>query len=168
MIENPQWGMRERTMNMIEFLGYLTDEAEQYYWKKSRRLGRNIMWCSMLLLSPAIISFSVNLREWSILIAYGALFCFIPVLCLIPKGKKEKKSLTPNKVRIEDGYIMAFGEKFEECRSIQDAKQVKDHGDFYEITFPFGKISDKFICQKSLLSQGTLEEFEQLFQGKIK
>ena len=40
-----------------------------------------------------------------------------------------------------------------------------DH--FYFIKFPFGKYSDKFICQKSLLTQGTLEEFEALFEGKI-
>ena len=153
---------------MIEFSGYLTDEAEKYYWKKSRRIGRNIMWCAMLFLSPAIIAFSVNFHYWEILIGWGAVFALIPLLCLIPKPKKEKKAFTPNKIFIEDGYIIAVGEKFEECKNIKSAKIVRDHGDFYEITFPIGNISDKFICQKSLLSTGTLEEFEKLFQGKIK
>ena len=153
---------------MIEFLGYLTDDAEKYYWKRSRRIGRNIMWCAMLFLSPAIIAFSVNSRQWAILIGWGVVFASIPLLCLIPKSKKEKKAFSPNKVFTEDGYIIAVGEKFEECRNVEDAKIVKDHGTFYEITFPIGKISDKFICQKSLLSKGTLEEFEQLLQGKIK
>ena len=49
---------------------------------------------------------------------------------------------------------------------ISDAKQLRDFGEFYEIVFPFGKVSDKFICQKNLLTQGTLEEFEKLFEGK--
>ena len=76
---------------MIEFLGYLTDDAEKYYWKRSRRIGRNIMWCAMLFLSPAIIAFSVNSRQWAILIGWGVVFASIPLLCLIPKSKKEKK-----------------------------------------------------------------------------
>ena len=35
-------------------------------------------------------------------------------------------------------------------------------------SFIFGKISDKFICQKDLLTKGSLEEFERIFEGKIK
>ena len=50
---------------------------------------------------------------------------------------------------------------------IGDAKQVRDFGEFYEIVFLFGKISDKFICQKNLLTKGTLEQFESLFNGKL-
>ena len=38
---------------------------------------------------------------------------------------------------------------------------------WYEIVFPFGKISSNFICQKNLIFKGSLEEFEDLFNGKI-
>lgn len=50
---------------------------------------------------------------------------------------------------------------------IKDVKNVYDHGEFYDLVFPFGKISGKFICQKNLLTEGTLAEFEALFDGKI-
>jgi len=46
-------------------------------------------------------------------------------------------------------------------------KKVYDYGEFYFISFYFGKISCYFICQKSLLTQGTIEDFEKLFDGKI-
>ena len=36
------------------------------------------------------------------------------------------------------------------------------------MVFPFGKVSEKFICQKSLLSEGTLEDFEKLYIGEWK
>ena len=58
-------------------------------------------------------------------------------------------------------------DKSEEFRLIADAAKVIDYGDFYYISFPFGKISNNFVCQKDLLTQGTLEEFEALFEGKI-
>ena len=54
-----------------------------------------------------------------------------------------------------------------EYRNIEDVKCVRDFGEFYELVFPFGKISEKFICQKDLLSKGTLAEFEALFGDKI-
>ena len=42
-----------------------------------------------------------------------------------------------------------------------------DHGAFYEFVVPFGKVSDKFICQKSLLTKGTLGDFEKLIGEKL-
>ena len=50
---------------------------------------------------------------------------------------------------------------------ISDVKKVVDHGEFYELSFVFGKVSDKFICQKSLLTKGTLEEFKAMFGDKV-
>ena len=59
------------------------------------------------------------------------------------------------------------GEKFTESAAIEDVVKLVDYGEFYDLSFPFGKLNDKFVCQKSLLSKGTLEEFEALFEGKI-
>ena len=43
-----------------------------------------------------------------------------------------------------------------------DIKSVYDYGEYYHFWQ-----GDMFLCQKSLLVQGTLEEFEKLFDGKI-
>ena len=48
-------------------------------------------------------------------------------------------------------------------------KKVKDFGDYYAMTLPgiCVIISGYFICEKDLLTNGTIERFEELFDGKI-
>ena len=38
---------------------------------------------------------------------------------------------------------------------------------YYKIFFIFPYKSQRFVCQKDLLVQGTIEEFEAVFEGKI-
>lgn len=152
---------------MIEFNGYLNGAAEEYFHKKTRILGRNILLMGVLILLPAIISFGIKINSWSLILGYCSLFLVIPILTMIPKGNKEKISITPKKIFTEDGYIICIADKYTESRLISDAKVLRDFGEFYEIVFPFGKVSDKFICQKNLIVKGTAEEFEALFVGKV-
>lgn len=48
---------------------------------------------------------------------------------------------------------------------IDQVKKIRDDGKYYSIIY--ADISNAIICQKSLLVEGTLEEFEALFEGKI-
>lgn len=152
---------------MIEFSGYLNGAAEKYFHKKTRILGRNILLVGVLILLPAIMSIGIRMKTWGLIIAYFSLFIIIPLLALIPKSKKERIAITPKKVFTEDGYIVCVADRYTESRLLNEAKQLRDFGEFYEIVFPFGKISDKFICQKDLCTKGTIEAFEALFEGKI-
>ena len=85
----------------------------------------------------------------------------------IPKSKKEQLALTPKRIFVDGESIVSIADKYSESRLICDAKELRDFGEFYEIVFPFGKFSEKFICQKNLLTKGTLEQFESLFSNKI-
>lgn len=152
---------------MIEFNGHLSGLAEKYFHKKARKFGRNILLTSMLLIFPAIIGIAIKTKSWDLIFAYCFLFVIIPLMTLIPKGKKEKNAIIPKKIFTEDGYIVCVADKYTEARLISEAKALRDFGEFYEIVFPFGKISDKFICQKNLIAKGTIREFEALFAGKI-
>ena len=152
---------------MIEFSGYLNGAAEKHFHKKAKILGQKILLSSVLILLPAIISISIRMKTCGVVIAYCSLFIIIPLLVLIPKRKKERVAITPKKVFTEGEYIICVADKYTESRLLNGAKLLRDFGEFYEIVFPFGKISDKFICQKDLCTQGTLEEFEALFEGKI-
>ena len=152
---------------MIEFDGYISGAAEQYFWSKARKLTQTILIASILIFLPLIILVAVKTGYWLLLIFYCTLFVSIPLLTYIPKSKKEKLTLLPKKIFTEDEYITVLTGGQEEYRLISDAKLVRDHGEFYEITFPVGKVSDKFICQKNLLTKGSLEAFESLFEGKI-
>ncbi len=152
---------------MIEFDGYLHESAEKHFWKKSAKMGQKVFILSLALLSPAVIIPSIISENWWILIFYGLLFIFIPLLTRIPKSKKEKFEMTPKKIVIDEEYIVCTAVKYSESRLIEDVKTIIDYGDFYDINFPFGKVSEKFICQKDLMVKGTIEEFEKIFEGKI-
>ena len=153
---------------MIGFDGYISGEAKKFYRKKSRRMGRNIFFISMGIFSPAIIALAINLKNWVILIGYISLFAIVPLLFMIPQGQKTDREMTPKRIYTDGEYIVCLTDKVTESRLISDVKQVNEYGEFYELVFPFGKLSEKFICQKSLLSEGTLEDFEKLFDGIIK
>lgn len=152
---------------MIEFKGYISGNAQKRFNKKSRLLGQNLMLCGVLTFLPVIAFWAIETKNWLLLTLYCALFLIIPILACIPKSKKEQLAYTPQKIFTDGEYIVCKADKYVEYRLIKEAKQVYDFGEFYEIIFPFGKISDKFICQKDLLVKGTLEQFELLFEGKI-
>lgn len=152
---------------MIEFNGYISGESEKYYWKNSRRIGIKILICTLLLLLPPFITIARITQEWFILIGYCSLFVILPLAAFIPKSKKEQKLLLPKKIATDGEYIVSLSGKFEDSKNINDVKFVRDFGEFYELVFPMGKVSEKFICQKDLLVKGTIEEFEALFGDKI-
>lgn len=52
-------------------------------------------------------------------------------------------------------------------KSLSRVKKVIDAGEWYYIIFKFGDIGNSWICQKNLLTQGTIEDFEKLFETKI-
>lgn len=154
---------------MVEFNGYISGKSEKYYWNKSRRIVQICFLLAALVLLPMMVILSLNFKSWWILIAHCLLyFIGVPVLTIIiPIGKKQRFDFTPKRIFTNGDYIVCEGNKYKESRLIYDVRKVIDHGEFYELLFPFGKKSEKFICQKELLSKGTLEEFEALFIGKI-
>lgn len=69
---------------------------------------------------------------------------------------------------IDNDIIISQSNALVEGRTLMDVKEVRDYGDFYYLVFPFGKYSYRFVCQKNLLTQGTLSDFETLFADRIK
>jgi hypothetical protein len=50
---------------------------------------------------------------------------------------------------------------------MEGIKGVRDFGEYYVLIFRgLGNFS-QIICQKDLLTNGTIEQFEELFDGKI-
>lgn len=152
---------------MIEFNGYISGAAEKRFFQKSQEIGQALGIVAVLLISPPCALAGFRMRFWIPLILCGILLVSIPLLVRIPQSQKKQKELLPKRIYTEDGYTVCIADKYTESKLIADVKQVYDYGEYYELVFPFGKISDKFICQKSLLSNGTLEEFEALFEGKL-
>lgn len=152
---------------MIEFNGYLSGNAEKHFFKKARVYAQTLLMIGATFALPVAGILGIQLHTWIPLTVNCALFIIIPLLVRMPKSKREKISITPKKICIEDEYMICIADKYEEYRAISDVKSVLDHGDFYELIFQFGKLSEKFICQKNLLMKGSLEEFELLFKDKL-
>lgn len=68
---------------------------------------------------------------------------------------------------IEGDTISAEGVQRSETRSIGDIKKVVDMGNCYKVYFYFPHKSNIFLCQKDLITQGTIEEFENMFSEAI-
>lgn len=152
---------------MIEFNGYITGAAKKHYDKINRRMGRSIMLVVLLLVMPIIIVLAIMARMWLILPGYAFLMVVGIVAIQLPKSKTEDKKFTTKRVYVKEGYITYESDVTEQTKDIDLVRVVYDYGEFYELKFPFGNMSTQFICQKDLLTRGTLEEFEALFEGKL-
>ena len=152
---------------MIEFKGYIDGAARKRFWHNNRVMGVKILLGAEALIFPGIIVFGIKAQNWLMVIMCAAAFFIFPLFALIPQGKKAEKSMLPKRIVADEESITCTTDKEIVTKWITDVKQVIDHGEFYELVFPFGKISTNFICQKELLTKGTLEQFERLFEGKI-
>lgn len=152
---------------MIEFNGRINGEAEKRFLYRARVLGQNILLIGLLLVSPTFVFIAVKFNYWPFLLWFFIMFLAIILLSRIPKGKKEIEKIIPKKIFVQDEYIVCVANSYTESRLLSDVKLVRDFGEFYELVFPLGKVSDKFICQKDLLTKGTLEEFEALFGDSL-
>ncbi len=99
------------------------------------------------------------------------LFLALPLLFLaspfVDAQKNAEKNI-PQEIIIEDGKIEKNIEGPNEyaMKSINDVIAVFDYGEWYKFSFSLPN-SAFFVCQKNLLKEGSIEEFEQIFDGKI-
>lgn len=155
---------------MIEFNGYLTGKSQKFFCKQIVKLQQKII--LFTLIPIFIILMIVFYLVFDVIALYPEVIISEIILSalalLLPniQTKKEKEKITPQKVYIENDMIVSKSNAAVDTRFMKDVKEVRDYGEFYY--FVFKAYSYRFVCQKDLLTQGTIEEFESLFAGKIK
>ena len=152
---------------MIEFNGYISGTAQEFFLKKSRKILQKLILFAVILLLPIFCIIAYQTKYWLLLGTYCTLIMAVLLFLRIPKRVKNLQNVLPKKIYTDEEYIVCVADQYVEHRKISDVKQVIDHGEFYELIFPLGKISDKFICQKSLLVKGTLASFENMFEVDV-
>ena len=90
-------------------------------------------------------------------------FIFIVISIVSPLYSKD----FPKEIEVVDELTYITTKYGTRSKQINNVKKVIDTGDSYFIIFYFPKITT-CLCQKDLLVKGTLGDFEQLFQDKIK
>ena len=146
---------------MIEFQGKMSGKTLKFFAQRNKKI--------FIFGSILASIFLLLLYSWHIDLILGIfLFCdlLIPLaICICPT--KAFEALAPIRIYIdlEERTITAeFVGAPETFRMIDDVVKVKDHGEFY--TFEFNSIRNymNFVVQKDLIAQGTIEEFEYIFE----
>lgn len=150
---------------MIEFKGELSAHCKTYLLKTETKIARlsSIIVCLPLSIVDILLATSEDLFY---LIALPVLFIIVWLAGIKPKEQSYGLIMT-KQVIITENNIKCVGECFTETRLVSQVKLVIDYAEWYKIIFYFPYKSQRFICQKNLITQGSIEEFENLFEGLI-
>ena len=156
---------------MIEFVGHLTGNAFKYYKKTMIKTSQIVFLIGFGIAMP-IMFFVFNLIGSVDLesILFAASVCLLSAIFLPYPILKFAKGDVTRRIYINDGLVSAVScEGRTRSAQICAIKKVKDFGDYYAMTLPVicSIVSVYFICEKDLLTNGTIEQFEELFDGKI-
>ena len=152
---------------MIEFNGMLTGASKSFLLKKQMKLNGITALFITIVFSILIISIALIVNKMILLFLITILVFDIGIL--LPSSKNSQKLFMPKRIflDLEEGTIVHQCEKMERFHMIDSVKKVVDYGEWYDFVFYYSDRDLYFVCQKSLLTKGTLEEFEALFEGKI-
>ncbi len=160
----------------IEFDGMITGKAKRAYYKKE-----TLSWICLItsihigcaVVEPLAFSlmFSIRLQNaYDFPFVFGmavSMFFFCVVAVIVVRLKK----YSLKKISFDSGHLYILKGKKNFTVPISAIKQIEDHGEFYRIKLHFfsyvGNDFNIFICQKNLLTKGTIDKFEERFDNKI-
>ena len=150
---------------MIEFKGELTGQCKEYVLKTEKQIN----FIGGAIAAGVVTIFTVVLASFYdlvYLVAVPIVWLFMMILAAIPPSKKSYGNILPTQVIIdvEEG-LTSKGENFSLDNDLENVTKVIDFGEGYHICF--SNRNNRFVCQKSLITQGTLEEFEELFKDVL-
>lgn len=150
---------------MIEFAGNLSEKNKKILGKSQLKNSCIAGWITAVLFAIIITVLTI---KCSPLFALGYLVCVLGgVASSVPIKHKYRELICPNNIVIDDDIITCYGKDFSQERNIKDIKQIDDYDDYYRIWFNFPNQSQVFLCQKDLLIEGSIEEFEERFASLI-
>ena len=151
---------------MIKFQGELSPACQDYILKREALTGfisGSIVFC----IGVAITVVLAVKADW----AYALFILLLAVLPFAAGKKPAKKAfgrIMPQAVTIAEDVLESEGKEFHCTRTLSQVKKVIDRGDWYHIYFYYPYKNPRFICQKDLIKEGTIEEFEAMFADKMK
>lgn len=149
---------------MIIFEGSISEDCRKYLKFK--------LWHSLIifgltffLLVGVIVVLLACLIDWIFLVFFICPFAMFVALLYTPRKIAKRY---PQNIIIQDEviYYSAMG-GVTYGRELKDIKKIADMGDWYNFEFYFPRKELFFVCQKDLITEGSIEEFETLFEGKI-
>ena len=150
---------------MIIFEGQISGECKKGVFRRDAKIAFICGLITSIIFAIPTVVVAVTVH-WLALLFFLILIPF-PFLATITPNEKDLPTFLPSKVTIDTkvGEITAESSRFCTDAYIDDVVKVLDYGEWYLIDV--GDRDGRFICQKDLLTSGTLEEFETIFGDKI-
>ena len=158
---------------MIQFKGELSKKTIKHICKCQKYIAMMVVGLTIsITLVPAYIFFAFNPPETADekMIFWILVYCTVVVIVgtLFSPYKCNYPDILPTEITIYDsGVMVSIGKEFQHTRKINRVKMVKDYGEWYEIIFSKKFFRGYFVCQKDLITRGSIREFEKLFESKI-
>lgn len=155
-------------IDMIEFNGELTGKCKKFLIKeqiKSQTVASLIV--TFIFLVPTIL---IAIQWGPKVLAFFALNLLMVIFSLLPPSKKAQEVFMPRCVFFdfeEETVVYQNLRNEEQFRMISSIEQILDFGEWYYLKFEYSDRAPYFVCQKSLITQGTIEEFERVFGERI-
>jgi len=159
---------------MIIFRGNPTGKCKQYIKRSKSRLMLIVSFIvSIIITLGLILPLSIGFTP------YAWILVVLPIYTVLYLSFFDSNlNIMPSEITIEtvdDGVISAFYEhktgRHELVVLISDIEEVHDAGEYYYFKANSSATAHRqiywFTCQKDLLIEGSIEEFEKVFEGKI-
>ena len=156
----------------IEFFGTLSEQCQKDISKRTRKKLAIMFTVITVLLGivPTIVTGVLKdeyFGEFLGLTILCAIFTIIYWLPITVTRKPPQGVSTDVLIRIDDTFIRRSGYGGVQVKPLSKVSKVIDAGEWYYVIFKLGDVSTAFVCQKDLITTGTLEDFETLFADKI-
>ncbi len=152
---------------MIVFEGEVSEKERDLAVRITNRI---MLWIGIIAPLPFVaVTIYVGVRVDYIYLLFLLTYVAFSVIWgfFVKPGEKDKGDIAPIKVEIDDEHVIKETTKNYNTYRVDEVKRVEDYGDFYRIIFYFPHCDRFCICQKDLITQGTIEEFEEMFAGYI-
>ncbi|MBQ9084223.1 MAG: hypothetical protein IJY24_01065 [Clostridia bacterium] len=151
----------------ILFVGAPTGGASRFLLNQAKKRQIRFSLIAFAVLEIAIVIAAFMLEFEIIYLTFAPLI--ILLYLLLPVMPSVRQQIVPSRVRIDisKGTVHSYTAAFERMHSLGEVERVIDYGEWYHIIFRKSVADPFFVCQKSLLSYGTVEDFEALFEGKL-
>ena len=161
---------------MVEFKGKISEHIKKNIYQKRLRIMGLIVLCFVAVFGISMFTVifldgEISARENGYIkdVLIMLIGCTLLSLWLIiaPYSKRQREQAWEFRVKINEENVSVTNvtDNIRIRKEIGKIRKVSDKGEYYLLHYA---LIDSFICEKSLLVNGTLEEFESLFEGKIK
>ena len=161
---------------MVEFKGKISHDIKKNIYQRRLRVMGLIMLIFVAVFGACMFTVilfdgDISAREngyiSDVLIMMGGCTLLAIWLLIAPYSKRQRELEWEFRIKINEENVSVTNvtDNVRIRKPVGKIRKVSDMGEYYLLHYA---LIDSFICEKSLLTSGTLEEFESLFEGKIK